>query len=232
MEDSNREGDESVEKPGQEDDRGRGPCPCSPELFAARWNRALGPFRKKPFADDNDLVAELIRQEEALLRFSEECRIPDEFLGQLGLHRVAGGAEHEVFIPDGGSRVWKQTKRDRWGFKKDTPNDYLERLHALTSYAESLAILVEGIAVQSGIPSIVTSMAYVHGHHPKPGDLAAKLKREGWILIPDDTGLLVYRNPESGVVIRDAHPGNFIVAAQGAYVPIDVAIEGGNLHPQ
>ena len=99
-------------------------------------------------------------------------------------------------------------------------------LNCLTSYAEGLRIVVEGLAVEKGVPSFITSMAYVAGKHPDSQQLAAYFKTNEWRLLPGATGLLVYRHDETGVVYRDAHPGNFILAAPDVYIPIDVGIEG------
>ena len=121
------------------------------------------------------------------------------------MHRghVIGGAEHYVFVHRDKRRVLKQTKPNRWGFRFDTPLDYLARLNCLTSYAEGLKIVMEGIAVEKGVPSLITSMAYVAGKHPDSQQLAAHFKKNEWRLLPDPTGLLVYRHDETGVVYRD-----------------------------
>ena len=200
-------------------------------MFAGTFRSSLGHGARavpvSPFPNDLALVNEIIRQETALAAFAPQCPITADHLRKLQRHRVAGGAEHEVFIYKSHTRVWKQTNQGRWGFKRATPKDYLLRLSALTQYAGELDILVKGLALdEKGFPSIITSMAYVDGYHPQPLELADKLKNDGWELIGDSTGLLVYRHRTEGVILRDAHPGNFIVAAEGKYVPIDVAIEG------
>jgi len=161
------------------------------------------------------------------MEFLPEWGIANDLLRELKSHRVAGGAEHHVFVIDP-KRVWKQTIYPRWGFIRDTPKDYLARLAALDLYAEELEILVEGIVLETGVPSLITSMAYIHGRHPQPLELHEKLLSDGWERASDDSQLLAYRHPETKVVLRDAHPGNFIVSGK-KYVPIDVAIE--NLPP-
>ena len=227
MEERDRPRPKALPEKGGQDDAGAGAPPYSPKLFATLWNRALGPFhRRGEFGDDHSLVNEIDRQEKRLVEFAAVVPFDPDLLLRMHRGHVIGGAEHYVFVHKDKRRVWKQTKPNRWGFRFDTPLDYLARLNCLTSYAEGLRIAVEGIAVEKGVPSFITSMAYVAGKHPDSQQLAAHFKKNEWRLLPDPTGLLVYRHDETGVVYRDAHPGNFIVAAPDVYIPIDVGIEG------
>jgi len=134
----------------------------------------------------------------------------------------AGGAEHEVFVPEGSRYVWKITRPNRWGLISATAMEYLERLEVLNEVSGT-DILIEGVAVTNvGVPSLVTSMAFVPGVHPDSSELHSQLAEEGWELIPDPDQMLGYRQSESGVVMRDAHPKNFIKTGNNLLVPVDV----------
>ena len=95
-----------------------------PKLFIKRWEKFSGPLIDGPYASDDQLVDACIAQEKALKDFAQKQPFPLERLTELRQGRAAGGAEHEVFIPErkqSGSRVWKITRRDRWGLRRATP---------------------------------------------------------------------------------------------------------------
>jgi hypothetical protein len=193
-----------------------------PKLFVEKWDKYSGPLPDGPYADDNELVYTCRVQERALMDFAMTCPFPSERLAQLRRGRAAGGAEHEVFVPVRGrvgSRVWKITRRDRWGLRRATPLEYLRRLERFDMVSQT-RVRVAGIAVDNGMPLLVTSMDFILGSHPP--DLHDRLLQLGWETIVDPDQMLSYHHAEDGIVMRDAHPKNFILTPKGSLVPIDV----------
>lgn len=136
--------------------------------------------------------------------------------------RAAGGAEHEVSIPNkarSGSRVWKVTRPDRWGLRRATPLEYLRRLDRFGQMSAT-NVRVEGIAVENGRPLLVHTMDYIFGEHPI--GLHERLVAEGWEIAADLQQMLSYQHKADGTLMRDAHPKNFIVTPANRLVPIDV----------
>lgn len=203
----------------------RNPSAYPPELFRTRWIEEWGPFARGPYSSDTALIAALVEQESALKAFASGDGFEPKRLQEFAFDRVAGGAEHEVYLPTGAgphAYVWKITHADRWGLIRATPIEYLDRL-ALLDKASGTNIRVEGVAINSnGQPRLVTSMNYVHGVHPSGPKLAERLKIEGWEQVFDPDQMLSYRHVTSLVTMRDAHPKNFIVTRRDALVPIDV----------
>ena len=197
----------------------------SPKLFAASWIEFSGAQQEGPFGTDSELIAAIHEQERALLQFANVHPFSGAQLAELRMQGSIGGAEHEVFVREaamGESRVWKLTKKGRWGLLRATPLEYLLRLDQLDQ-SSGTDIRVEGVVVDtSGLPLLVTSMDYVHGEHPSPAALDQLLHGQGWEKLFDPDQMLSYRHKTDGIVMRDAHSKNFILMQSGALVPIDV----------
>ena len=195
----------------------------SPKLFTAQWLEFSGHQPEGPFETDTELIAAIQHQEKALLNFADIHPISHAQLADLRMHGSIGGAEHEVFVHEsdmGKSRVWKFTRKGRWGLLRATPLEYLRRLDQLDQISGT-HIRVEGIFVDSSAPQIVTSMDYIHGVHANPAELHQLLCGMGWEITLDPDNLLSYRHADEEVVMRDAHAKNLILMESGTVVPID-----------
>ena len=103
---------------------------------------------------------------------------------------------------------------------------------AVPRFLPALEIRVHGVLVQpvagkgTPLPSIVTSMQYIEGGHPKPQQIAAYMKSRGWSEYTDQSETQDYIQRQSRQIIRDAHPGNWIKQRGTAeLMPVDISIE-------
>lgn len=96
----------------------------------------------------------------------------------------------------------------------------------------ALDIRVHGILVQpvpgrsEPLPSIVTSMQYIEGGHPRAAQIGKYMEVRGWAEHTDESETQDYVHHESRQIIRDAHPGNWIKQKGTAeLIPVDISIE-------
>jgi hypothetical protein len=99
-------------------------------------------------------------------------------------------------------------------------------------FVPALDIRVHGILVQptsgqgNSRPSIVTSMQYIEGGHPRAAQIGKYMESRCWLEHTDESETQDYVHKESRQIIRDAHPGNRIKQKGTAeLIPVDISIE-------
>lgn len=139
------------------------------------------------------------------------------------------GSEHYVVRYRAGekNRVLKATIPGKFGRYEYTPTIYLNSLRLLNEFVPALDIRIHGIRIASDSrPSIVTSMQYIKGRHPHPKQIENYLFGLGWEHFDDRSETLDFRHKESGQIVRDAHPRNWVYqTSSDSMVPIDISIE-------
>lgn len=143
----------------------------------------------------------------------------------LPKHRLgAPGQEHEVFHDRRTDRLWKVTFPGQAGCGPRgffTPFGYLRRLR-LSNLIFGDDVEFEGLLARRGGPSLVTSQFYVMPHPdravPTEAEIRAFLMRLGFRISGD-------WERSDGVVLHDTHDRNFIRAATGEILAIDVQPE-------
>ncbi len=140
---------------------------------------------------------------------------------------IREGNEHRVYLGQIRSerRVVKITHPGKFGRREHTPFQYLLRWKLLNQFAPSLDARLEDCVInEKGELSIITSMAYFAGQHPDPVTSDRFVKSLGFELLRDASSTLDYVHPGTGLILRDCHAGNWIVAGE-ALVPIDIIPE-------
>jgi hypothetical protein len=99
-------------------------------------------------------------------------------------------------------------------------------------FVPALDIRLHGVLVQptpgqaNALPSIVTSMQYIEGGHPRAAQIGKYMESRGWREHADESETQDYVHKESRQIIRDAHPGNWIKQKGTAeLIPVDISIE-------
>ena len=126
----------------------------------------------------------------------------------------------------GGRRVLKVTIPGKYGRFEYSPSIYLNSLCLVQSLVAALDIRMHGVIDTPNGPSIVTSMQYIPGRHPRPAEIAAYLRKLGWIEFRDGSPTLDFKNEELHQIIRDGHANNWVCQkGSGVMIPIDISIE-------
>ena len=176
-------------------------------------------------------LAEEISAEEKLLVKSASTWSAAHFsdVHTAGRPDFTKGSEHYVvrYRTNGETRVLKATIPGKFGRYEYTPTIYLNSLRLLNRFVSALDIRIHGIRVAAdGKPSIVTSMQYIKGRHPKTKQVENYLFDLRWIRFQDKSETLDFEHKGLRQIIRDAHPRNWVYqVATKSMVPIDVSIE-------
>jgi len=120
----------------------------------------------------------------------------------------------------------KATIPGKYGRYEYSPSIYLDSLCMVQRLVMALDIRMHGVMNTPNGPSIITSMHYIPGRHPRPAEIAAYLRKLGWREYYDGSPTLDFINEELRQVIRDGHANNWVCQkGSGAMVPIDISIE-------
>jgi hypothetical protein len=120
----------------------------------------------------------------------------------------------------------KATFAGKYGRYEYSPTLYLNSLRLVQTLVESLDIRIHGIFCPEQSPSIVTSMRFIPGRHPRPTEIAAYLATMGWSEYHDGSQTLDFVNEALGQIIRDGHANNWVCEkGSGLMIPIDISIE-------
>ena len=145
--------------------------------------------------------------------------IPKKEVVALKPFERKGGTEHYIFVK--GHRIYKLTKPSGWGLMGN-PGNYLKSIATFAKIAPQLDTRVEGVFMNDGIPTVLTSYKYIAGEHPKADELRDYLQSKGWRpKYPGDLKSHYYVHT-SGVEMIDAHSQNFIKTGDGKIYPVDV----------
>jgi hypothetical protein len=186
--------------------------------------------RARCFASDLALAEEIAAEERLLVDAAKNWSAANFFdCYTAGEPDFTKGSEHYVVRYRVGekTRVLKATIPGKFGRYEYTPTVYLNSLCLLNRFVPALDICVHGIRVAAdGKPSLVTSMQYIKGRHPKTKQIENYLFDLGWVRFRDKSETLDFEHKKLRQVIRDAHPRNWVYqAATKSMVPIDISIE-------
>jgi hypothetical protein len=147
---------------------------------------------------------------------------------------ITKGSEHYVtrYFEGASPRVVKATIPGKYGRPEYSPSIYLNSWRLFQEFVPALNIRVHGILVQpvgsqkKPLPSIVTSMQYIEGGHPRAMQIRNYMEQRGWTEHTDESQTQDYVHKASRQIIRDAHPGNWIKRRGTAeLIPVDISIE-------
>ena len=206
------------------------------EAGLQRWLAVARNAGRNPETRAHGFASDLARAEEIE---AEECVLvavaAEWSAGRFFDEHTAGtpdftkGSEHYVVRYRAGekNRVLKATIPGKFGRYEYTPTIYLNSLRLLNEFVPALDTRIHGIRVAADSrPSIVSSMQYIKGKHPHPKQIETYLFRLGWEHFDDRSETLDFRHKQSGQIIRDAHPRNWVYqASTESMVPIDISIE-------
>ena len=187
---------------------------------------------KTRFDSKSSLIDAIVLEEDLLKSFASQWNA-EAFYNRVSHNADAAdltkGSEHYVIRyidQSGGRRVLKATIPGKYGRYEYSPSIYLNSLCLVQSLVTALDIRMHGVMHTPNGPSIVTSMHYVPGRHPRPAEIAAYLRRSGWTEFHDGSPTLDFINEELHQVIRDGHANNWVrQKGSGAMIPIDISIE-------
>lgn len=129
-----------------------------------------------------------------------------------------GGAEHQVFgVPKAG-RVMKITRPPNFGARGKLA-DYLRNLKWSNALFQD-DIRIEGVVETENGPAMVISQPFVAGKSPDIEIVKAWFAQQGYQPAGENT----WKHPDTGAVITDAHPRNFILTEEEELVPIDLQV--------
>ncbi|MBB5040585.1 putative polyvalent protein kinase domain-containing protein [Prosthecobacter dejongeii] len=134
------------------------------------------------------------------------------------LKSLEGGAEHHVHAHPLTGRVIKTTKAPNFGARGNLV-DYLHNI-AWSNELFQDDIVFEGVVEGPDGPSVIISQPFIQGTSPTEPQIIAWMEAQGYI----KDGYNKWRHPDTGAVIADTHPGNFILDAEGYLVPIDLQV--------
>lgn len=140
------------------------------------------------------------------------------------------GAEHDVFLSDDGLRVFKHARNYGFGpaiesgqlvMKRADPDEYVLR-HCLMEQVFPTQVLVEGLTREG---HFVISQRVIQGNHPTESAIRKFFLAKRFINVPARFGQggLAWFHQETGILVMDTAPDNFVSAKQGI-VPIDLQI--------
>ena len=187
---------------------------------------------KTKFDSDSSLIDAIVLEEKLLKDFASRWNA-GAFFGRVSDNANASditkGSEHYVIRytdESGGRRVLKATLPGKYGRYEYSPSIYLNSLCLVQSLVAALDIRMHGVMQMPNGPSIVTSMQYIPGRHPRPTEIASYLKKMGWVEFHDGSQTLDFINEELHQIIRDGHANNWVCQKEsGVMVPIDISIE-------
>jgi hypothetical protein len=194
---------------------------------AYAWDRS--------YANDLEQIDAIDKETALLLRVAPEWSAEDFYSGRVTPDSdFTKGSEHYVarYFEGASPRVVKATIPGKYGRHEYSPSVYLNSWRLFQQFVPALDIRVHGILVQpvrgrsEPLPSIVTSMQYIEGGHPRATQIGKYMEARGWAEHTDESETQDYIHQESRQIIRDAHPGNWIKQKGTAeLIPVDISIE-------
>jgi hypothetical protein len=178
----------------------------------------------REFRSDLELI-EIIENEEVSLNAFCRSRHLDgaALLGSLAAKGIekSHGSEHDVYVDRENGLVYKATRDGRYGRKRDTPSQYIERLSLMNAIVPVLEIQFEDFLQSSNEGTIITSMPFFPGRHPSPEEVDDYLVVSGFEPFSDQSGTIDYLHRVDGLIFRDCHSANWVVF-QDKLIPIDI----------
>lgn len=221
------------------------------ESLAGRAARAQIVAGARSGPSQEELIAAHERQTAALERLERTgvASVPRNPARLLG-----GGAEHEVELSADGLRVIKHTVPGKFGVTLDgikapfgsyselregTPEEYVRRLDAANKvFGDDMR--VEGVSRTAGGVSLVTSQRFITGEAPTQKQIDGFLAKAGFARVPgknvgsDYLADKTWYHAQSGYLVADTKPDNFVRSKDGLLHPIDVIVQhvpkGSPLH--
>ena len=189
----------------------------------------------RSYASDLEQVDAIDTETALLLRVALEWSAEDFYSARVTPDSdFTKGSEHYVtrYFAGVSPRVVKATIPGKYGRHEYSPSVYLNSWRLFQQFVPALDIRVHGILVQpvpgraEPLPSIVTSMQYIEGAHPRAAQIGKYMEARGWLEHADESETQNYVHQESRQIIRDAHPGNWIKQRGTAeLIPVDISIE-------
>jgi hypothetical protein len=187
------------------------------------------------FANDLERVESIDEETALLLKIAVEWSAEDFYSARTRANPdFTKGSEHFVtrYFEGSSPRVVKATIPGKYGRHEYSPSIYLNSWRLFQQFVPALNIRVHGVLVQptadpqKPLPSLVTSMQYIEGGHPRAQQIRKYMETRGWVEFTDQSETQDYLHEVSRQVIRDAHPGNWIKKTGTAeLIPIDISIE-------
>jgi len=189
----------------------------------------------RPFTSDLEQVNAIDAETSLLLKIAPEWSAEEFYSVCVTADPdFTKGSEHYVtrYFEGASPRVVKATIPGKFGRHEYSPSIYLNSWRLFQRFVPALDIRIHGVLVQptSGSenprPSIVTSMQYIEGGHPKASQIGNYMESRGWLEHSDESETQDYVHKESRQIIRHAHPGNWIKQKGTAeLIPVDISIE-------
>jgi hypothetical protein len=189
----------------------------------------------RPFASDLERVNAIDEETALLLKIAPEWGAEKFYSACVTADPdFTKGSEHYVtrYFDGTSPRVVKATIPGKYGRHEYSPTIYLNSWRLFQQFVPALDIRVHGILVQpissqvNPRPSIVTSMQYIEGGHPRAAQIGKYMKSRGWLEHTDESETQDYVHRQSRQIIRDAHPGNWIKQkGTTELIPVDISIE-------
>jgi hypothetical protein len=189
----------------------------------------------RPFTSDLEQVNAIDAETSVLLKIAFEWSAEQFYSACVTADPdFTKGSEHYVtrYLEGASPRVVKATIPGKYGRHEYSPSVYLNSWRLFQRFVPALDIRVHGVLVQpiagqgNPRPSIVTSMQYVEGGHPRAAQIGKYMESRGWLEHSDESETQDYVHKESRQIIRDAHPGNWIKQKGTAeLIPVDISIE-------
>ena len=207
------------------------------EVWFAFMRQHLGSSHTwdRPFASDLDQVNAIDEETALLLKLAPEWSAEEFYSACVTADPdFTKGSEHYVtrYFEGPSPRVVKATIPGKYGRHEYSPTIYLNSWRLFQRFVPALDIRVHGVLVQpiygraNPLPSIVTSMQYIEGGHPRAAQIGKYMESRGWLEHTDESETQDYVHQESRQIIRDAHPGNWIKQKGTAeLIPVDISIE-------
>lgn len=129
-----------------------------------------------------------------------------------GFADLEGGAEHDVFAAPVYGRVIKLTRAPNFGARGRLV-DYLWNIKWSNDLFHD-DIKLEGVIPSDAGPLLVTSQPFIQGTSPKEEMIAEWFGLQGYVKAGPGT----WKNPESGALVADANPRNFVLTPEGDIV--------------
>lgn len=189
----------------------------------------------RPYTSDLEQVNAIDAETSLLLKIASEWSAEEFYSACVTADPdFTKGSEHYVtrYFEGASPRVVKATIPGKYGRHEYSPSIYLNSWRLFQQFVPALDIRVHGVLVQptagqaKGLPSIVTSMQYIEGGHPRAAQIGKYMESRGWREHADESETQDYVHQESRQIIRDAHPGNWIKQKGTAeLIPVDISIE-------
>lgn len=187
-----------------------------------------------PYASDLEKVEAIEAETGVLLQIAPDWSAEEFYSIRVAADPdFAKGSEHYVtrYLESGSPRIMKATIPGKYGRHEYSPSVYLNSWRLFQRFVPALAVRVHGVLAQprphqTPLPSIVTSMQYIEGGHPKAAQIGKYMRSRGWAEHTDRSETQDYINAELRQIIRDAHPGNWVKQTGTAeLIPVDISIE-------